>query len=103
MYAIVETGGKQYRVSSGDTVKIERVNAEAGQTYTFDKVLMVNNDGQVQVGAPTLSSASVEADVVEHLRGPKVLSYKMKRRKAHRKMIGHRQELSLVKIKEIKV
>ncbi len=103
MYAVLETGSKQYRVSAGDTVEVERLAVEAGQPVTFERVLLVNNDGQVTVGSPTVSSASVVADVVEHIRGEKKLVYKMKRRKGYRKTIGHRQELTVVKIKEIKV
>jgi large subunit ribosomal protein L21 len=102
MYAILETGGKQYRVTAGETLRIERVAVEAGQSYTFDRVLLVNQDGQISVGAPTLSSATVVADVVEHVRGPKVVSFKMKRRKGYHKTVGHRQELTVVKITEIK-
>lgn len=103
MYAVLETGGKQYRVAAGDTLEIERVEAEAGNTFTFDRVLMVNNDGQVSFGSPTVSQASVTADVVEHKRGDKKLTFKMKRRKGYHKTIGHRQELTVIKIKEIKL
>ena len=102
MYAVLETGSKQYRVSAGDTLQIERLTVEAGQPVTFDRVLLVNNDGKVSVGSPTVASASVVADVVEHIRGEKKVAYKMKRRKGYRKTIGHRQELTVVKIKEIK-
>jgi len=102
MYAVLETGSKQYRVVAGDTLQIERVPAEAGQTVTFDRVLLVSKDGQVKVGTPTVASASVLADVVEHVRGPKVVAFKMKRRKGYHKKIGHRQELTVVKIKEIR-
>jgi large subunit ribosomal protein L21 len=102
MYAILETGGKQYRVTAGETLRIERVAVEAGQTYTFNRVLLVNRDGQISVGAPTLPSATVVADVVEHVRGPKVVSFKMKRRKGYHKTVGHRQELTVVRITEIK-
>jgi large subunit ribosomal protein L21 len=101
MYAVLETGSKQYRVAAGDTLQIERVPAEAGQTVTFDRILLVSKDGQVKVGTPTVASASVLADVVEHVRGPKVVAFKMKRRKGYHKKIGHRQELTVVKIKEI--
>jgi large subunit ribosomal protein L21 len=73
MYAILETGGKQYRVAAGDKLRIERVEADAGQTYTFNRVLLVNQDGQVTLGAPTVPTASVVADVVAHVRGPKVI------------------------------
>jgi large subunit ribosomal protein L21 len=102
MYAVLETGSKQYRVAAGDTVEIERLSIEAGQPVTFDRVLLVNRDGKVSVGAPTVSGASVLADVVEHKRGEKKLTFKMKRRKGYHKTIGHRQELTVVKIKEIK-
>jgi large subunit ribosomal protein L21 len=103
MYAVLETGSKQYRVTPGDTLKIERLEVEAGKPVTFDRVLLVNNEGQVTVGAPTVTSASVLADVVEHIRGEKKVSFKMKRRKGYHKTIGHRQELTVVKIKEIKL
>ncbi len=102
MYAVLETGSKQYRVSAGDQLEIERLAVEAGQPVTFDRVLLVNNDGKVTVGAPTVANASILADVVEHIRGEKKLTFKMKRRKGYHKSIGHRQELTVVKIKEIK-
>ncbi len=101
MYAVLETGSKQYRVAAGDTLQIERLETEAGKPVTFERVLLVNNDGKVSVGAPTVSGAKVVADVVEHIRGEKVLTFKMKRRKGYHKSIGHRQELTVVKIKEI--
>lgn len=102
MYAVLETGSKQYRVVAGDTLQIERLDVEAGKPFTFDRVLLVNNDGKVSVGAPTVASATVVADVVEHIRGEKKISFKMKRRKGYHKTIGHRQELTVVQIKEIK-
>ncbi len=102
MYAVLETGSKQYRVNAGDTLEIDRLAVEAGQSVTFDRVLLINNDGKLTVGSPTVASASVVADVVEHIRGEKKIVYKMKRRKGFRKTIGHRQELTVVKIKEIK-
>lgn len=102
MYAVLETGSKQYRVSAGDTLEIERLAVEAGQPVTFDRVLLVSNDGRVSVGSPTVANASVVADVVEHKRGEKTIAFKMKRRKGYHKTIGHRQELTVVKIKEIK-
>src|ERR1043166_9701053 len=102
MYAVLETGSKQYRVAAGDTLEVERLAVEAGQPVTFDRVLMVNNDGKVTVGSPAVAGASVVADVVEHIRGEKKLTFKMKRRKGYHKSIGHRQELTVVKIKEIK-
>jgi large subunit ribosomal protein L21 len=102
MYAVLETGSKQYRVAAGDTLEIERLAVEAGQPFTFDRVLLVNNDGKLAVGSPTVSGATVLADVVAHKRGEKKLTFKMKRRKGYHKTIGHRQELTVVKIKEIK-
>jgi len=102
MYAVLETGSKQYRVAAGDTVEIERLAVEAGKPVTFDRVLLVNRDGKVAVGSPTVSGASVVADVVGHKRGEKKLTFKMRRREGYHKSIGHRQELTVVKIKEIK-
>ena len=102
MYAVLETGSKQYRVAAGDTLEIERLAVEAGKPFTFDRVLLVNRDGKIAVGTPTVSGASVLADVVAHKRGEKKLTFKMKRRKGYHKTIGHRQELTVVKITEIK-
>ena len=101
MYAVLETGSKQYRVAAGDTLKIERLDVKAGDSVTFDRVLLVNNDGKVTVGAPTVAGATVVADVVDNIRGEKVLTFKMKRRKGYHKSIGHRQELTIVKVKQI--
>ena len=101
MYAVLETGSKQYRVAAGDTLEIERLETEAGKPFTFDRVLLVNNDGKLSVGAPTVSGASVVADVVAHKRGEHKLTFKMKRRKGYHKTIGHRQELTVVKITAI--
>ena len=102
MYAVLETGGKQYRVIAGDTLEIERLAIEAGQPVTFDRVLLVNADGKLSVGNPTVASATVLADVIAHKRGVKVIAFKMKRRKGYHRTVGHRQELTVVKIKEIK-
>jgi large subunit ribosomal protein L21 len=101
MYAVLETGSKQYRVTAGDTLQIERLDVKAGDSVTFERVLLVNNDGKVSVGAPTVAGASVVADVVDHIRGEKKLTFKMKRRKGYHKSIGHRQELTVVKVKAI--
>jgi large subunit ribosomal protein L21 len=101
MYAVLETGGKQYRVVAGDKLEIERLETEAGKVFTFDRVLLVNNDGKVTVGSPTVTGATVTADVVSHIRGEKKLTFKMKRRKGYHKTIGHRQELTVVQIKAI--
>ncbi|MSU61380.1 MAG: 50S ribosomal protein L21 [Pedosphaera sp.] len=103
MYAVVETGSKQYRVTAGVTLEIERLEVAAGQPVTFDRVLLVSGDGKILVGSPTVASASVLADVVEHKRGEKKIAFKMKRRKGYHRTVGHRQELTVVKIKEIKL
>ena len=101
MYAVLETGSKQYRVSAGDRLEIERLAVEAGQPVTFDRVLLINQDGKITVGAPTVADAAVVADVLEHIRGEKKIAFKMKRRKGYHKTIGHRQELTVVRIREI--
>ena len=103
MYAVLETGSKQYRVSAGDQVEVERLATEVGQAVTLDRVLLVNNEGKVSVGSPTVANAAVIADVVGHIRGEKKIAFKMKRRKGYHKTIGHRQELTVLKIKEIKI
>ena len=103
MYAVLETGSKQYRVAAGDRLEIERLDIEAGKPVTFDRILLVNNDGKLTVGSPTVAAASVLADVVEHIRGEKKIAFKMKRRKGYHRTVGHRQELTVVKIKDIKI
>jgi large subunit ribosomal protein L21 len=91
-------------VSAGDTLQIERLNVDAGQPFTFDRVLLVSqDDGKVTLGSPTVAQAAVVADVVEHIRGPKLIAFKMRRRKGYHRTVGHRQELTVVKIKEIKL
>ena len=102
-YCIIESGSKQYRVSAGDTLEVDRLGIEPGQPVTFERVFLVSNEGKLSVGSPTVAHASVLADVVEHIRGEKKIAFKMKRRKGYHKTIGHRQELTVVKIKEIKI
>ncbi len=101
MYAVIETGSKQYRVAPGDTIEVELLEAEAGKTVTLDRVLLVASEGKVSVGTPTVDKAAVVADVVAHKRGPKTIAFKMRRREGYHKTIGHRQELTVLKIKEI--
>ena len=103
MYAVIETGSKQYRVAPGDIVDIERVQAEEGNTVNLDQVLLVARDNEVSVGTPKVPNALVVAEVVAHLRGPKKIVYKMKRRKGYHKKQGHRQGLTRIKISDIKV
>ena len=101
-YCVIETGSKQYRVNPGDRVQVERLMVDAGQPFTFERVLLVNHEGTLSIGSPTVANAAVVADVVEHIRGDKKVAFKMKRRKGYHKTIGHRQELTVVKIKEIR-
>ncbi len=103
MEAVFETGGKQYRAKTGDLLKVEKLGSEDGATVTFDRVLLVNNDGKVTVGAPTVENAAVTAEVIESERkDKKVIIFKMKRRKGYRNKNGHRQRHSIVKITDIK-
>lgn len=101
MYAIIETGGKQYRVSEGDTLKIEKINDK--ESVTFDNVLMVADGDNISYGNPYLASAKVSADVLGTAKAKKVLVFKQKLRKNHRKLRGHRQQLTSVKINKIQV
>src|ERR1041384_111042 len=103
MYAVIETGSKQYRVAPGDTITVERLDTEEGQEATLDRVLFVANEGKFSVGAPTIDKASIVAGVVQHTRGPKLIAFKMKRRKGYHRTVGHRQEQTVLKIKEIKL
>jgi large subunit ribosomal protein L21 len=99
MYAIIATGGKQYKVSEGDVIKVEKLDAEVGNTVTFDEVIAVSN-GSLKVGAD-VSSASVSATVMEQGRGKKVIVYKYKRKTGYHKKNGHRQAYTQVKIDKI--
>ncbi len=101
MYAIIQTGGKQYRVAEGDTLKLEKLAHEVGEKVVFDRVLMVGNDDQVQVGTPFVATAKVTAEVLDQGRRDKIFVLKFKRRKHHMKQQGHRQDFTAVKITEI--
>ena len=103
MYAVLETGGKQYRVAPGETVEVDRLEAEAGKPVTLDRVLFVSDDSKLSIGAPTIANAAVVADVVEHFRGDKKIAFKMMRRKGYHRTVGHRQEMTRIRISEIKV
>ena len=100
MYAIIATGGKQYKVAEGDIIKVEKLGVEAGATVSFDQVLVVNN-GQVVVGNPTVAGASVSATVVEEGKNKKVIVYRYKRKSGYHKKNGHRQAYTKVKIDKI--
>ena len=100
MYAIIATGGKQYKVAEGDVIRVEKLGVEAGQTYNFDQVLAVNN-GKLVVGDPTVANATVTASVVKEGRAKKVIVYKYKRKTGYHKKNGHRQSYTELKIEKI--
>lgn len=98
MYAVIETGGKQYRVSEGDKLRLEKLQAEAGEQVTFEKVLLLGKDDAPVIGAPYVSGAAVAAKVIEHGKDDKVIVFKYRRKKNYRKFRGHRQQFTLVQI-----
>jgi len=100
MFAVIKTGGKQYKVAAEDVIKIEKIPGEAGETVTFDQVLMVGGDA-VEVGSPLVAGASVAGEVVEQTRSKKIIVFKKKRRKGYKRTRGHRQDLTVVKITDI--
>ena len=100
MYAIIATGGKQYKVSEGDIIKVERLGAAAGEAVTFDQVLAVS-DGELKAGNPTVAGASVSATVVEQGKGKKVIVYRYKRKTGYHKKNGHRQIYTALTIDKI--
>lgn len=101
MYAVIETGGKQYRVAEGDVIRVEKLLAGEGEAVTFDRVLMVGDGADVKVGAPVVDGSKVVADVESHGRGDKVTIIKFRRRQKYRRKQGHRQSFTQVRIKEI--
>jgi large subunit ribosomal protein L21 len=101
MYAVIKTGGKQYRVSAGEKLKVESLPAEVGAEITLDHVLMVADGDNVRMGTPTVSGASVKATVVGHGRGEKLKIFKLHRRKHYRKTQGHRQNYTEIQISGI--
>ncbi len=101
MYAIIKTGGKQYRVSEGETLQVEKLNAEVGAEYVFDEVLTVVNDADVKIGKPVVEGAKVVAKVVEHGKADKIMVFKYKAKSNYRKRQGHRQPFTTVEITAI--
>jgi large subunit ribosomal protein L21 len=97
-YAIIATGGKQYRVTVGDVITVERLDAEAGSSVTIDDVLLIGGDGSTRIGTPLVEGASVSADVVDNLRGEKIIVFKYKPKKRYRRRTGHRQALTRLAI-----
>ncbi|HPE40032.1 MAG TPA: 50S ribosomal protein L21 [Bacteroidales bacterium] len=103
MYAIVEIAGQQFKIEKDHKIFVHRLKAEEGSQITFDRVMLVDNDGSIKVGSPTVTGASVSATVLNHLKGEKVLIFKKKRRKGYQKMNGHRQYLTAIKIDDITI
>ena len=101
MYAVIETGGKQYRVQEGDIISVEKLGLLEGEAYTFDKVLMLAGEEGVKVGSPYIEGSTVEAAAVEEGRGKKVVVYKYKSKKGYHKKNGHRQPFTKVEIRAI--
>lgn len=102
MYAVIKTGGKQYRVAPNEILKIEKLEGEAGDKIEFTEVLMVGGEGEPVIGAPLVSGAKVTAEVLEQARAAKIIVFKKKRRHNYRRKKGHRQHLTVVRITDIK-
>ena len=101
MFAVIRTGGKQYKVAAGDEIRVETIAGEPGAAVSFDEVLMVGEGESATVGAPTVSGASVAGEIVDQVRGKKLIVFKKRRRKNSRRKKGHRQNLTLVRITDI--
>jgi len=101
MYAIVEIGAQQYKVEEGNKIYVHKLSKEEGSKVEFDRVLLVDNDGKVQVGTPVVAGAKIEATVLEEVKGDKVIVFKKKRRKGYKKKNGHRQQYTRIEIKKI--
>lgn len=102
MYAVIKTGGKQYKVAPGDLLRVEKLEAKKGDTIELNEVFMVADGDKVNVGKPSVAGAKVTAEVMGEGRGEKLLIFKHRRRKGFRKTIGHRQDFTTIKVKEIK-
>lgn len=102
MYAVIKTGGKQYRVAKDDVIEVELLNAKKGDVVTLDQVLLVGAAGSAKIGTPTVSGAAVKATVVDQIKDEKVIVFKKKRRQNYRRKNGHRQNLTVLKITDIK-
>ena len=101
MYAVIKTGGKQYRVQQGDVIFIEKINSQADEAVTFDEVLLVGNDGETKIGTPVVEGAKVEGKVLAQVKSKKIVVYKYKAKKNERKKQGHRQPYTKVEITAI--
>ena len=103
MYAVIQTGGKQYRVAEGETLRVEKLPASPGDKLSFSPLLFADDGGNVQVGKPEVSGIKAEAEVLDQAKGKKILIFKYKRRKSYRRKTGHRQPFTALKIVSIKV
>ena len=102
MFAVIRSGGKQYRVNQGGSLRVEKLAGDVGSEITLDDVLMVGEEGDVKIGAPTVDGASVSGTIVAQGRGPKLTIFKMKRRKGYRRKYGHRQDYTEIRVDSIK-
>jgi len=101
MNAVVKTGGKEYRISQGDLIRVEKIEGKVGDQVTMKDILMISDEDKVQVGNPFLTNAVITGEIVQQVRGKKVLTYKMKRRKNYRRTKGHRQTYTYVRVNDI--
>ncbi|MDP3981611.1 MAG: 50S ribosomal protein L21 [Chlamydiota bacterium] len=103
MFAVIETGGKQYKVTEGDVIEIEKLPAQAGEEVLFDKVLLISQDGDIRVGTPFVESAKILGTKVKDIKGEKVIAFQYRRRKNYKRKVGHRQKYSLVRIDKFQI
>ncbi len=101
MYAVVKTGGREYRVSKGDLIRVEKLEGKVGDQVELKEVLMLSNEGEAQFGTPHLTNVVIQGEIVQESKGEKVLTYKMKRRKNYRRFKGHRQTYTYLKVNDI--
>ena len=101
MYAVVKTGGKEYRISKGDVIRVEKMEGRVGDQVSMKDVLMVSREGQMQLGNPLLASAVITGEIVQEVKGKKTVTYKMKRRKNYRRTKGHRQTYTYIRVNDI--
>ncbi len=103
MFAVIQTGGKQYRVAPGDYVKVEKLSGKIGDPVSFDKVLLTSDGNNINLGNPYLADSSVTGHIARHGKDRKIIIFKYKRRKGYRKKLGHRQDFTLIKVGDIKI
>jgi len=101
MYAVVKTGGKEYRISKGDVIRVEKMEGKVGDQVSMKDVLMVSQEGQVQLGNPLLAGAVITGEIVQEIKGRKTVTYKMKRRKNYRRTKGHRQTYTYIRVNDV--